>query len=101
MYEAGEMLIRKRYQDHQRSIGEHFVEEAQKLTANWDASTEEKRLIDGILTMVGKDLLIDIGASDLKSVSLGSWKYFQRDTDEDLNIEGYSEHHMFCSLVKL
>nr|XP_023677159.1 peroxisomal N(1)-acetyl-spermine/spermidine oxidase-like isoform X1 [Paramormyrops kingsleyae] len=88
VYGAGEMLIRKRYQDHQRSIGEHFVEEVQKLTANWEASTEEKRLMDGILSMVGKDLLIDTGASDLKSVSLGSWKYFHADTDGDLNIEG-------------
>ncbi|KAF4072389.1 hypothetical protein AMELA_G00262450 [Ameiurus melas] len=67
------------------SIGEHFAEKAQEHTEIYKA--DEKMVVQSILSLVGKQFLLDIGASDLHKVSLASWQYYIN-MGEDLNVEG-------------
>ncbi|KAJ8408464.1 hypothetical protein AAFF_G00258780 [Aldrovandia affinis] len=92
IYEAGEGIIRHRFQGRgERSIGAHFAEKALELVRTGKDNKNAKQE-EGILSMVGKDLLVDIGATDLNSVSQDSWKYFSASTGTDLNIEGNMFH---------
>ncbi|KAI5610180.1 hypothetical protein C0J50_5533, partial [Silurus asotus] len=84
VYEAGERIIRY-YGNIGKSIGEHFAEKAQELIDMHQA--DEKMLVQSILSLVGKQFLLDIGASDLHNVSLASWQYYIN-MGEDLNVEG-------------
>ncbi|KAF7695423.1 hypothetical protein HF521_007146 [Silurus meridionalis] len=84
VYEAGEKIIRY-YGNIGKSIGEHFAEKAQELIDMHQA--DEKMLVQSILSLVGKQFLLDIGASDLHNVSLASWQYYIN-MGEDLNVEG-------------
>ncbi|KAG7487775.1 hypothetical protein MATL_G00027100 [Megalops atlanticus] len=89
VYEAGEHVIRRRFHDSAGiSIGNNFAEKAQGLADTWKLNEKEMKQLQGILSMVGKDFLIDIGAMDLNNVSLNSWQYFPEKMGEDLNISG-------------
>lgn len=92
VYEAGERIIRY-CGNIGRSIGEHFAEKAQEFIEIHQA--DERMLVQGILSLVGKQYLLDIGASDLHDVSLASWEYYIN-MGEDLNVEGY----VICSLIR-
>ncbi|KAI1891958.1 hypothetical protein AGOR_G00149070 [Albula goreensis] len=97
VYEAGQTIMRQMsYDNIKKSIGAHFAEKTQELLSAHEESpnVEQAR---GILSMVGKDFLIDIGATDLNDVSQASWKYMPKDIGEDLNIGG----NMFRLVEKL
>ncbi|KAG9270848.1 peroxisomal N(1)-acetyl-spermine/spermidine oxidase-like isoform X1 [Astyanax mexicanus] len=85
VYEAGEGIFRQRGNNSGRSLGEHFAEAAQAFVEGWQA--EEKKSVQGVLALVGKDYLINIAASDLHRVSVDSWQYYTNMGD-DLNVEG-------------
>ncbi|XP_053479899.1 polyamine oxidase (exo-N4-amino) 1 [Ictalurus furcatus] len=93
VYEAGERIMRY-YGNIGERIGEHFAEKAQELIEMYKA--DEKMVVQSILSLVGKQFLLHIGASDLHNVSLASWQYYIN-MGEDLNVEGL----MFQMVEKL
>lgn len=89
VYEAGESIIRQRHSGSAgKNIGDYYAEESLGLLSKWRNSNEQYIL--NILSLVGKSLLIDIGAPLLSGVALDSWKYYTPMGD-DLNIEGWVE----------
>lgn len=92
VYKAGERIMRY-YGNIGKRIGEHFAEKAQELIEMYKA--DEKMVVQSILSLVGKQFLLHIGASDLHNVSLASWQYYIN-MGEDLNVEGY----VICSLIR-
>ncbi|KAI4884086.1 hypothetical protein NFI96_025698 [Prochilodus magdalenae] len=96
VYEAGETIFRHRGNNSGKSLGEHFAEKAHGLIATWQA--KNKKEVQSILALVGKDYLVNIAASDLHSVSVDSWQYFVNMGD-DLNVEGYM-HQMVEMLAE-
>ncbi|KAL2090090.1 hypothetical protein ACEWY4_014778 [Coilia grayii] len=97
VYEAGEEIVRQQHRGSPgKNMGDYFAENSLGLVNSWRVSDEEKMDILSILTLVGKSLLIDIGAQALNSVALDSWQYYTNMGD-DLNIEG----NMFPLIAKL
>lgn len=87
VYEAGEGFIRYRGFSTGRSLGEHFAEKTKGVIDSLE-DNERKMRMQSVFALVGKDMLIDIGASDLHSVSLDSWQYYVNMGDS-LNVPGY------------
>ncbi|XP_063057768.1 peroxisomal N(1)-acetyl-spermine/spermidine oxidase-like isoform X2 [Engraulis encrasicolus] len=97
IYEAGEGIIEQQHKGNLgKNMGDHYVERSQALVNKWRLSDEAKLNALNILTLVGKNTLIDIGAPALNSVALDSWEYYTA-MGEDLNIEG----NMFSVITKL
>lgn len=92
MYEAGERLLRYFCSSIEKSIGEHYAEKAQEFIETHRA--DEKMVVQSILSLVGKQFLVDIGGSDLHDISLASWEYYVN-MGQDLNVEGY----VICLLI--
>ncbi|XP_072537745.1 polyamine oxidase (exo-N4-amino) 1 isoform X2 [Salminus brasiliensis] len=86
VYEAGEGILRQRGNNSGKSLGEHFAEKAQGVIEAWQA--DEKKSVQSVLALVGKDYLINTAASDLHNVSIDSWQYYVNMGD-DLNVEGF------------
>ncbi|XP_036435080.1 polyamine oxidase (exo-N4-amino) 1 isoform X2 [Colossoma macropomum] len=93
VYEAGERIIRDRGNISGGSLGERFAEKAHAVI---EASQADKKSVQGVLALVGKDYLLSIAASDLHNVSADSWQYYINMGD-DLNVEGF----MFQIVEKL
>ncbi|XP_076134099.1 polyamine oxidase (exo-N4-amino) 1 [Alosa pseudoharengus] len=89
VYEAGEGIMRQQHRGNPgKNIGDYYAEKSLGLANNLRSSGEAKQEdILNILSLVGKSLLIDIGAPALNNVSLDSWQYYTN-MGEDLNIEG-------------
>ncbi|XP_076845727.1 polyamine oxidase (exo-N4-amino) 1 isoform X2 [Brachyhypopomus gauderio] len=83
--EAAERITRLRSSNSGRSFGEHFAEQAYSVSESWQ--DEEKKDVQSVLALFGKELLLDTGATDLHKVSLDSWQYYINMGD-DLNVEG-------------
>lgn len=84
VYEKGENIIRKRHSGNPgKNIGDYYAEKSLGLVNK----SETKQDTLNILSLVGKSLLVDIGAPLLSVVSLDSWQYYTP-MGEDLNIEG-------------
>ncbi|KAL6459005.1 hypothetical protein MHYP_G00324770 [Metynnis hypsauchen] len=94
VYERGEGILRYRGNDTGGSLGEHFAQKAHGVIEASQA--DEKKSVQGVLALVGKDYLLSIAASDLHSVSANSWQYYINMGD-DLNVEGF----MFQVVEKL
>ncbi|MBN3301159.1 SMOX oxidase, partial [Amia calva] len=90
VYSQGEKVIYQTFSGVVgKSIGGHYVEKVQEILEGWcDDDPEVKDQVQGLLSLVAKDCLTEVGARDLHSVALHSWQFFQDDTGEDLNIEG-------------
>ncbi|XP_043103576.1 polyamine oxidase (exo-N4-amino) 1 [Puntigrus tetrazona] len=87
-YEAGEGLIRYRGFNTGKSLGEHYAEKTQGVIDHLqDNDNQMKTTMQNILALVGKDMLIDTGASDLHRISLDSWQYYI-DMGDSLNVAG-------------
>ena len=87
VYEAGEGIIRQPHKGNPgKNIGDYYAEKSLDLAKSWKSSSEDKDDVLSILSLVGKSLMIDIGAPALSSVSLDSWQYYTN-MGEDLNIE--------------
>ncbi|XP_058639770.1 polyamine oxidase (exo-N4-amino) 1 [Onychostoma macrolepis] len=87
-YEAGEGIIRYRGSNTGKSLGEHYAEKTQDVIDHLqDNDNHLKTRMQGILALVGKDMLIDVGASDLHRISLDSWQYYINMGDS-LNVAG-------------
>ncbi len=88
-YEAGEGIIQYRGSNTGKSLGEHYAEKTQSvIDILQDNDNQMKTRMRSILALVGKDMLIDVGASDLHRVSLDSWQYYINMGD-NLNVAGY------------
>uniref|UniRef100_A0A671NTG6 Polyamine oxidase (exo-N4-amino) 1 n=1 Tax=Sinocyclocheilus anshuiensis TaxID=1608454 RepID=A0A671NTG6_9TELE len=74
-YEAGEEIIRYRGSNTGRSLGEHYAEKTQSVIDSLQDDDEKPRM-QSVFALVGKDMLIDVGASDLHRISLDSWQYY-------------------------
>ncbi|XP_062854493.1 polyamine oxidase (exo-N4-amino) 1 [Trichomycterus rosablanca] len=83
--EVGEKIIYQSGTSNYKSIGELFEKESQSAIENCEA--DKKKIMESILALVGKELMLDIGASNLHNVSSDSWQYFIN-MGEDLNVEG-------------
>lgn len=90
VYEAGEGIIRYRGSSTGKSLGEHYAEKTKVVIDSLEDS-DSKKITQSVLALVGKDMLIDIGASDLHSVSLDSWQYYTNMGDS-LNVPGYGKN---------
>uniref|UniRef100_A0A673KCJ3 Amine oxidase n=1 Tax=Sinocyclocheilus rhinocerous TaxID=307959 RepID=A0A673KCJ3_9TELE len=86
-YEAGEEIIRYRGSNTGRSLGEHYAEKTQSVIDSLQDDDEKPRM-QSVFALVGKDMLIDVGASDLHRISLDSWQYYINMGDS-LNVAGY------------
>lgn len=86
-YEAGENIIRYRGSNTGKSLGEHYAEKTQDVIDSLQDDDKKTRM-QSVFALVGKDMLIDVGASDLHKISLDSWKYYI-DMGDSLNIAGY------------
>ncbi|XP_012677005.2 polyamine oxidase (exo-N4-amino) 1 [Clupea harengus] len=88
VYEAGEGIIRQPHKGNPgKNIGDYYAEKSLDLAKSWKSSSEDKDDVLSILSLVGKSLMIDIGAPALSSVSLDSWQYYTN-MGEDLDIGG-------------
>lgn len=88
VYETGEHIIRQRHSGNPgKNIGDYYAEKSLGLVNKSRSSTENTQDTLNILSLVGKSLLVDIGAPLLSVVSLDSWQYYTH-MGEDLNIEG-------------
>lgn len=88
VYEAGEGIIRQLHSGNPgKNIGDYYAEKSMDLVNKWRSSGEAKQDTLNILSLVGKSMLVDIGAPRLSGVSLDSWQYYTP-MGEDLNIEG-------------
>ncbi|XP_016367152.1 spermine oxidase-like isoform X2 [Sinocyclocheilus rhinocerous] len=85
-YEAGEEIIRYRGSNTGRSLGEHYAEKTQSVIDSLQDDDEKPRM-QSVFALVGKDMLIDVGASDLHRISLDSWQYYINMGDS-LNVAG-------------
>ncbi|XP_051524160.1 spermine oxidase-like [Myxocyprinus asiaticus] len=85
-YDDGEGIFRLRGSNTGRSLGEHFAEKTQAVIDSLQ-DNEEKMRKQSVFALVGKDMLIDVGASNLHSISLDSWQYYI-DMGDTLNVAG-------------
>ncbi|XP_042617839.1 polyamine oxidase (exo-N4-amino) 1 isoform X2 [Cyprinus carpio] len=85
-YGAGESMIRYRGSNTGKSLGEHYAEKTQGVIDSVQDDDKRTRM-QSVFALVGKDMLIDIGASDLHRISLDSWQYYINMGDS-LNIPG-------------
>ncbi|XP_051964679.1 polyamine oxidase (exo-N4-amino) 1 [Xyrauchen texanus] len=85
-YDDGEGILRHRGINTRRSLGEHFAEKTQAVIDSLQDSEEKKRK-QSVFALVGKDMLIDVGASNLHSISLDSWQYYV-DMGDTLSVAG-------------
>uniref|UniRef100_A0A8C2BTI9 Amine oxidase n=1 Tax=Cyprinus carpio TaxID=7962 RepID=A0A8C2BTI9_CYPCA len=85
-YGAGESIIRYRGSNTGKSLGEHYAEKTQGVIDSVQDDDKRTRM-QSVFALVGKDMLIDIGASDLHRISLDSWQYYINMGDS-LNIPG-------------
>ncbi|XP_057211793.1 polyamine oxidase (exo-N4-amino) 1 isoform X2 [Triplophysa rosa] len=86
VYEAGEGILRYRGSSTGKSLGEHLAEKTKDVIDSLEDNDRKIRM-QSVFALVGKDMLIDIGASDLHSVSLDSWQYYTNMGDS-LNVPG-------------
>ncbi|KAA0714219.1 Spermine oxidase [Triplophysa tibetana] len=86
VYKIGEDILRYHGSSTGKSLGEHFAEKT-KAVIDSSEDDEMKIRMQNVFALVGKDMLIDIGASDLHSVSLDSWEYYTN-MGEDLDVPG-------------
>lgn len=90
-YEDGESFIRYRGTGNSgKSLGEHYTEKTRGVIDSLQEDDEKARM-QSVFALVGKDMLIDIGASDLNKISLDSWQYYI-DMGDSVNIAGYGDH---------
>uniref|UniRef100_A0A673LYA1 Polyamine oxidase (exo-N4-amino) 1 n=1 Tax=Sinocyclocheilus rhinocerous TaxID=307959 RepID=A0A673LYA1_9TELE len=87
-YGAGESIIRYRGSNTGKSLGEHYAEKTQGMIDSLQEDNDKRTRMQSIFALVGKDMLIDVGASDLHRISLDSWQYYINMGDS-LNIAGY------------
>lgn len=85
-YEAGEGIIQHRGFNTGKSLGEHYAEKTQGVIDSLQDNDEKTRM-QSVFALVGKDMLIDVGASDLHRISLDSWQYYINMGDS-LNVAG-------------
>lgn len=85
VYEAGEGILRHRGSSSGKSLGEHFAERIKDVIDS--VQDIDAKIRTSVLALAGKDMLIDIGASNLHSVSLDSWKYYIN-MGESINVPG-------------
>ncbi|XP_077078864.1 polyamine oxidase (exo-N4-amino) 1 isoform X2 [Siphateles boraxobius] len=85
-YEAGEGIIQHRGSNTGKSLGEHYAEKTQGVIDSLEDKDEKIRM-QSVFALVGKDMLIDVGASDLHRISLDSWQYYINMGDS-LNVAG-------------
>lgn len=100
-YEAGEGIIQHRGFNTGKSLGEHYAEKTQGEIDSLQDKDEKTRM-QSVFALVGKDMLIDVGASDLHRVSLDSWQYYTNMGDS-LNVAGYDwedDLHSFAIIAK-
>lgn len=88
VFEAGESIIRSRGNNSGKSLGELYAEKAHGVIEAWKG--DEKKSVQSVLALVGKEYLLNIAASDLHEVSVDSWQYYINMGD-DLNVEGYGK----------
>ncbi|XP_073675689.1 polyamine oxidase (exo-N4-amino) 1 [Garra rufa] len=74
-YEAGESIIRYRGSNTGKSLGEHYAEKTKSVIDSVE-DNDKKTKMQSVFALVGKDMLIDVGASDLYKISLDSWQYY-------------------------
>lgn len=89
VYEAGERILLHHGSNTGKSLGEHFAEKTKAVIDSLE-DDETKIRMRSVFALVGKDMLIDIGASDLHSVSLDSWEYYTHMGD-NLDVPGYGK----------
>uniref|UniRef100_A0A673LV65 Amine oxidase n=1 Tax=Sinocyclocheilus rhinocerous TaxID=307959 RepID=A0A673LV65_9TELE len=87
-YGAGESIIRYRGSNTGKSLGEHYAEKTQGMIDSLQEDNDKRTRMQSIFALVGKDMLIDVGASDLHRISLDSWQYYINMGDS-LNIAGF------------
>ncbi|KAI2661832.1 Spermine oxidase [Labeo rohita] len=85
-YEAGEGIIRYRGSNTGKSLGEHFAEKTQDVIDSLQDNDMKTRM-QSVFALVGKDMLIDVGASNLHRISLDSWQYYI-DMGDSVNVPG-------------
>ncbi|NP_001107075.1 polyamine oxidase (exo-N4-amino) 1 [Danio rerio] len=86
-YEHGESFIYHRGSGNSgKSLGEHYAVKTQGVIER--LQEDEKARMQSVFALVGKDMLIDIGASDLHRISLDSWQYYI-DMGDSVNITGF------------
>ncbi|XP_067270246.1 polyamine oxidase (exo-N4-amino) 1 [Pseudorasbora parva] len=85
-YEAGEGIIQHRGSNTGKSLGEHYAEKTQDVIDSLQDKDKKARM-QSVFALVGKDMLIDVGASDLHKISLDSWQYYINMGDS-LNVAG-------------
>ncbi|CAM4718002.1 unnamed protein product [Leuciscus chuanchicus] len=85
-YEAGEGIIQHRGSNTGKSLGEHYAEKTQGVIDSLQDKDQKTRM-QSVFALVGKDMLIDVGASDLHRISLDSWQYYINMGDS-LNVAG-------------
>jgi len=88
-YEIGEGIIQHRGFNTGKSLGEHYAEKTQVVIDSLQ-DEDDKTRTQSVFSLVGKDMLIDVGASDLHRISLDSWQYYINMGDT-LNVAGYDE----------
>ncbi|TRY96025.1 hypothetical protein DNTS_006091 [Danionella cerebrum] len=86
-YETGERIIQYYGSGSGRSLGEHYAEKTQVVIDSIQ-DTDEQMRTRNVLALVGKDMLVDVGASDLHGISLDSWQYYIN-MGETVGIPGY------------